>query len=221
MWLRYPDGLAHAHLGSDDERARLTVDEMRAWGLEHGEHTRVLMAHHVAGLLALARADGTSALTELLDGVALGRRLGFAHPGVVSVLPDAIEAAAATGDADLAADLAAELDAHAAALRLPWVDAAATPGTRASRRSRREARRTPDPLAEVAAAFDGLGYRLDAARAWWWHGRALQRTGRRGAAADVLADARDRFEAMGAAAVGRSRRRPISSGSLRAAPPVR
>ena len=76
-----------------------SIAEMRSWGSDHGEHTRVVMAHHVAGVLALAKGDGQAALDELLDGVTLGRRLGFAHPGVVAVLPDAIEAATTTGTA--------------------------------------------------------------------------------------------------------------------------
>ena len=59
-------------------------------------------------------------------------------------------------------------------------------------------KRAAGSLAEAVAAFDGLGYRLDAARASLWHGRALLRTGRRAPAADVLADARDRLEALDA-----------------------
>ena len=31
VWLRYPDGLVHAHLGSDEGRVR-PLAEMRAWG---------------------------------------------------------------------------------------------------------------------------------------------------------------------------------------------
>ena len=198
VWLRYADGLVHAHLGSDEGRARHAIAEMRAWGRAQGEHTRMLMAHHVAGVLALAKGDGQSAMAELLEGVALGRQLGFAHPGVVAVLPDAIEAATVAGVTDLATDLAAELETQAAALRLPWVDAAARRG-RGLATSAAGEKDGPDRIAEAAAAFDALGYRLDAARAWWWHGRALQRTGRRRRAADVLAEARDRFAAMGAA----------------------
>ncbi len=194
-WLRYPDGLVHAHLGSDDERVRRNVDAMRAWGLEHGERTRVLMAHHVAGVLALTHADGTSALTELLEGVALGRRLGFAHPGVVPILPDAIEAAVATGAVDLAADLATELESQAAALGLPWVDAAALRGRSLAAMAAGD-KLAAGSLAAAVAAFDRLGYRLDAARASLWHGRALLRTGRRAPASDALADARDRLEAL-------------------------
>jgi DNA-binding NarL/FixJ family response regulator len=197
MWLRYADGLAHAHLGSNEERVRVAVDAMRAWGLEHGELTRVLMAHHVDGVLALTHADGMSALTELLDGVALGRQLGIAHPGVVPVLPDAIEAATATGAVELAADLGAELEAQAAALALPWVDAAAHRG-RALVAMATGDKTAAGALAEAATEFGALGYQLDAARTALWHGRALHRAGRRAAAADALVDARDGLRRLGA-----------------------
>jgi DNA-binding CsgD family transcriptional regulator len=197
MWLRYPDGLVHAHLGSDEERVRLAVTAMRTWGREHGERTRVLMAHHVAGVLALTRADGPAAVTELVEGVALGRRIGFAHPGVVPILPDAIEAAVMTGAAGLAADLAAELGAQAAALHLPWVDAAALRGRSLAALAAGDKVAT-ESLADAVAAFDRIGCQLDAARAALWHGRALLRTGRRAPAADALAGARVRFEALGA-----------------------
>jgi DNA-binding CsgD family transcriptional regulator len=197
MWLRYPDGLVHAHLGTDDERVRQAVAELRAWGDDRGEEARVMTAHHVAGVFALARDDAETALGELRHGAALARQMGFAHPGVIPVLPDVLEAAAATGATELARELAAELESQAAALGLPWVDAAATRGRGLASLAAGEP--AADDLAEAAAAFDALGYRLDAARAWWWHGRALQRAGRRRPAADVLAEARDRFAALGAA----------------------
>ena len=195
MWLRYADGRVHAHLGGDDDRVRQAATEMRDWGLARGEHTRVAMAHHVAGVRALTDGDGGSALEELMAGVAISRRQGFAHPGVVPVLPDAIEAATLVGDAGLAAELATELEGQAAPLDLPWATAAARRGNGLAAIAAGE-RDAYTALNEAAVAFDALGYRLDAARAWLWHGRALQRAGRRAAAADALAEVRDRFLAM-------------------------
>jgi DNA-binding CsgD family transcriptional regulator len=197
LWLRYPDGLISSHHGLDDERARHAAAAMSGWGIEHEEQVRVLMAYHVAGVHALARDDPSTALGELTAGVALGRQLGFAHPGAIPVLPDALEAAVATGAAELAAALATELAGQAANLDLPWVDAAACRGRGMAALAAGD-RDASDRLAEAASAFDALGYRLDAGRTWWWHGRALQRTGRRRRAADVLAEARDRFASMGA-----------------------
>jgi DNA-binding NarL/FixJ family response regulator len=53
-------------------------------------------------------------------------------------------------------------------------------------------------LDEAGAAFERLGFRLDAARALLARGSALLRAGRRSLAAEILADARERFAVAGA-----------------------
>ena len=175
MWLRYPDGLVHAHLG-DDERARRAAAEMRAWGSEHGEHPRMLMAHHVAGVLALAqrRRDG---------GARRAPRRRRARTRSCGLRPSRRGARAPRRDRGGGRGRRRPISpptwppsstAQAAALRLPWVDAAACRGRGlAPTAAGDKAARIGSP--RRAAAFDALGYRLDAARAWWWHGRALQR----------------------------------------------
>ena len=196
-WLRYPDGLAAAHLG-DHERAGAAAAAMRAWGTERGELPRLLMAHHVAGVDALARQDVTTARRELDRGLVVARRAGQAHPGVVPVLPDALEAAVAGGDVTSAATLAADLDGQASALSLPWVDAAARRGRGLATLAAGRADAAVADLATAAAAFDELGYGLDAARAIRWHGLALARAGSPAAAERALVAARGRFESLGA-----------------------
>ena len=119
MWVRYPDGLANAHLGNTD-RARLAVEELAEWGRRRYEPTRLVMAHHIAGVLAITMGDPAAALDELLAAAALEHALGGRHPGGTPVLPDSIEAAAAAGAADRAADLLVELDAQSATLDVPW-----------------------------------------------------------------------------------------------------
>ena len=196
MWVRYPDGLANAHLGNAD-RARLAVDELAEWGRRHDEPTRLVTAHHIAGVLALATGDPAASLGELLAAAALEHALGGRHPGGTPVLPDAIEAAAAAGAAERAVELLVELDAQSATLDVPWVRAAAL-------RARGEVgavtgdAEAPSTLAAAVDAFDAVGARLDAARACWWRGRALRRVGRRHAAIEALVEARQRFEAMAA-----------------------
>jgi DNA-binding CsgD family transcriptional regulator len=194
-WLRYPDGLAAAHLG-DHERARAAADAMCAWGTERAELPRLLMAHHVFGLDALARQDLATARRELDRGLAVARRTGQAHPGVVPVLPDALEAAAAGGDAPSAAALAAELGRQADALALPWVDAAARRGRGLATLVAGGAVAAVADLAAAAAAFDELGYALDAARAVRWQGLALARAGSPAASERALSAARRRFESL-------------------------
>ena len=196
-WLRYPYGLAAAHLG-DHEEAAAAGAAMRAWGTERGELPRLLMAHHVAGVDALARQDVATARRELDRGLAVARRAGQAHPGVVPVLPDALEAAAAGGDAPSAATLATELDRQAGALSLPWVDAAARRGQGLATLAAGRAAAAAADLGAAAAAFDELGYALDAARAQRWNGVALARAGSPAASVRALTGARVRFESLGA-----------------------
>ena len=197
VWVRYPDGLANAHLGNT-ARAALAAEELRTWGNEHDEPPRLQMADHVAGVLALATGEPARAARHLEAGVERSRRLGHRHPGAVSVLPDAVDAAAAAQSVERAAALASELDEQSATLDAPWVRAAAL------RARGVVATATGDEagasmLAAATEAFDELGYRLDAARACWWRGRALRRSARRGTASTVLAEANERFAALGAA----------------------
>ena len=192
VWLRYPAALASAH-GGDADAARATVVQLRPEAGSDEAPRAALMAHHIAGVVELAGADPGAALPELLDGVALARRIGLAHPGVFALLPDAVEAATASGDADLSAELAGELAGQAAALRLPWVDAAAL-------RGRGLADVAPGMLADAAAAFDAMGCRLDAARARLAQGRALVQRRQRARAADVLTAVRDELHSIGAEA---------------------
>ena len=126
-WVRYPAGLARAHVG-DEVGAADDAAELRSWGVDHDQPPRTLMAAHVIGLAALARGDATAAAAELSAAVALAATLGYRHPGYMALLPDAIEASALAGDVASCEQLAAELDAQATALGAPWVDAAAGRG---------------------------------------------------------------------------------------------
>jgi DNA-binding CsgD family transcriptional regulator len=195
-WACYPAGLAHVHRG-DENRAREAATELRMWGADHDQPPRTMMAAHVLGLAALARGDAASATTELVPALALADQLGYRHPGYVAVLPDLIEASALAGDLPTCERLSAQLDSQAAALGVPWVDAAATRGHGLLALAAGD-QVAGEALGAAAAAFDSLGYRLDAARAAFLRGRALRRAGRRGEASTVLAEARDRFVEMGA-----------------------
>lgn len=195
-WLAYPLGVVCVHLG-DSERARAASIVLRSRGAEQDGRTRVAMAGHVLGLLALSIGAPARAAAELAPALEMMRTIGVRLPSVVPVLPDSIEAMALVGDAGSCAELADELDDHAAAVKQPWVDAAAQRGRglAALAAGRDDA---AGLLGSAAGAFDELGYLTDAARALLLQGRALRRAGRRNASADVLADAHQRFVAMGA-----------------------
>ncbi len=156
-WVRYPAGLARAHVG-DEVGVADDAAELRTWGLDHDQPPRTLMAAHVLGLAALARGDATAAAAELTMAVALAATLGYRHPGYMALLPDAIEASALAGDVAACEELAAELDVQAAALGAPWVDAAARRGRGLLALATGDVD-AADALAEAAAKFDVLGYR--------------------------------------------------------------
>ena len=195
-WWSYPAGLACAHLGRHDV-AREAATQLRVWAEEHDQPPRSLMALHVLGLVALAAGEPAAASAELAAALVRAGQLGYRHPGYLPLLPDAIEAASLAADVARCRDLVAELDEQAAALGLPWVDAAARRGHGVAALAT-GADSAADLLAAAADDFDALGYRLDAARAQLLRGRALRRSGRRADAASVLADAQARFEHMGA-----------------------
>ena len=193
-WHGYPAGLAYAHLGRTEDAERV-AGELARWADEHDQPPRQLMAHHLTGVAALARGAASQAAQELTTAVELADRLGYRHPGFIPVLPDAVEAHALAGDADACQLSSDQLTEQAAALRLPWVDAAA-------RRGRGLVLLVAgDQLASVelggaAVAFGALGYRLDAARTQLLAGRALRRAGQRSAAQGALDDARAQLAAM-------------------------
>jgi DNA-binding CsgD family transcriptional regulator len=197
-WLSYPAGVCSAHAGAT-EPARQAAGVLRKNVAEDDSRTRLVMASHVLGVSALAEGRPGRAVAEMAPGLAIAREAGLRLPSVAPVLPDSIEATALAGDAAACAALADELQRDADAVGQPWVDAAARRGHGlvALAAGRDEA---AELLGEAAAAFDELGYRIDAARALLLQGRALRRGGRRNPAADVLADAAARFAGTGATA---------------------
>ncbi len=195
-WLSYPAAIASTHRGQPD-RAREAVGRLRSMGHDRIGATRLLMAHHVCGLLALVDGQPAAALNELLPAVEELRRVGVALPSPIQVLPDAIEAAALDGDGSTCAELSAELDHQAEVVDQPWVNAAAQRG-RGLAALAGGGDTASDVLAAAADAFFDLGYRLDGTRSLLLQGRALRRAGRRNASAEVLEDARRRFAALGA-----------------------
>jgi DNA-binding CsgD family transcriptional regulator len=197
-WLSYPAGVAAAHRG-DAAGAREAALELHRSVTGRDGITRLVMASHVLGLAALASGRPARAVAEMAAGLDGARAAGLRLPSVAAVLPDSIEAAAMTGDAEACAALAEELQCDADAVGQPWVDASAHRGLGLAALAARRAE-AADLLGEAAGAFDRLGYRLDAARALLLEGHALRRAGRRNLAADVLTDAHARLTAIGATA---------------------
>jgi DNA-binding CsgD family transcriptional regulator len=193
-WLLFPLAIIQAWRGLGAP-ARASARRLVA----HARLQWIVRGKSVLGLLALSEGDAAGAAAELVEAARLLEQMGFAHPGALPILPDAIEALAGTGDLEPADELRERLERQSAALESAWAWAALA----RSHGTLLIARGDPDaavaPLEESVATFDRLGYRPAAARAVLALGRAHARRGHRTLAADTLADARARFAGIGAA----------------------
>ncbi len=198
-WLLFPRGLVEAWTGRHDE-ARATAGLLMDWARRRAGRTWEFRSKAVLGSVALSAGDAQSAVTDLTEGVHMMDEAGFAHPGYVQVMPDAIEALAWTGEVDAAAALLHRLDAQAETLRMMWPSAAAERCRGIVRLAEGDAEEAESTLDHAARSFERSGHMPDAARAILIRGRALMRAGHRTRAADAFADARSRFAAMGASA---------------------
>jgi ATP/maltotriose-dependent transcriptional regulator MalT len=195
-WVFYRLALVAAWLGRVDgarEAARRRVD----LASRRGERTGVARARSVLGLLALSMGDIAGAMSDLNAAVDLLDEMGFAHPGAIPAIPDAIEAAALGGDTERAALLLRRLEAQAQAVGSRWVDVAVERAAGTVHLADGDVDAAAQ-LLRSAARFAELGFKPDAARATFLAGRALLRANQRTAAADALAAARRSFDEMGA-----------------------
>ncbi len=215
--LLYPLALVETWLGRAAE-AREAVDQLLERAARLSERPDIVGARRVLGLLALSEGDAEAAAGELGEATRLLGEMGVGHPGVYPVLPDAIEAFAASDrlvDAEL---LLVRLEQQAAAVDSPWARAAVERCLGALELARGSPSDAVAPLVRARAGFDRLGLGPDAARAVLALGRAYLRAGRRRLAAETLVDARNRFAAMGAALwAGRATQELERAPSLRGA----
>ncbi len=196
--LHYPSGLVSTWLGDADDAWR-SADLLQNWAVLRGERPAVVRALMVKGLLSLSEGQAGEASGHLAEAIALLVDMGITEPGAFPVLPDAIEASARSGDVERAESWLSLLDASAQPQGGAWAGAAADRGRGVILVSAGRPEEAVAPLRRSMEAFDRLGFRPDAARSLLLLGQALLRGGHRTAAADALADARERFASMGAA----------------------
>ena len=162
-WHGYPAGLAYAHLGRTADAERFGA-ELRAWADAHDQPPRRLMAHHVLGIAALSRGAASAAARRArhrgrprrsprVPPPRLHPRPARRHRG-----PRASPVTKRRAGAWPANSTGKRQRSDSrGSTRPPVVDAAWPCWPRG----------IPPPLDELAAAvaaFDTLGYRLDAAR---------------------------------------------------------
>lgn len=183
-WLAYPGGLV-AGLRGDAEAALALADRLDGRAARTGERPRHAMAAHLRGTVAASARDWDTALAELEAGLTVLDSLGYAHPGTVPVLPQAIQAASLAHRTDRVEHLRERLRAQSAGLGSPWADAQLLAADGQLMLLGDEPGAALDALTRSHAALDRLGYRLDAARTGCFVVAAALRAGRRRAAQDV------------------------------------
>ena len=196
-WIFYRQALVAAWLGHADE-ARLAAGRRLGVAARRGERPGIARARSVLGLLSLSEGDARTAAVELAEAVRLLEEMGFAHPGAIPAIPDAIEALALSADVELGQALLPRLEEQAIGSGSAWALAALERARGVLLLGSGDPQAGVSSLEAAELDFERLGFRPDAARALLLRGRALLRGGRRTAAADVLATARDRFAEMGA-----------------------
>jgi DNA-binding CsgD family transcriptional regulator/tetratricopeptide (TPR) repeat protein len=196
-WIFYRYALVKTWLGRADE-ARAAAQRRLDAGMRRGERPGIARARSVLGLLALSEGDLATAAFELSESVRLLDAMGFAHPGAIPALPDAIEALALAGDGDAARERLDQLAGQAAAVGSAWALAALDRARGVVAFADGDSEGAVAALRAAATAFARLGFAPDAARARLVEGRALLRAAQRTAAGEALAGARDAFAAMGA-----------------------
>jgi DNA-binding CsgD family transcriptional regulator len=195
-WIFYRQALVATWLGRAQvarEAAQKRVDV----ATRRGERPGLARARSVLGLLALSEGDTAIAVSELTQSVQLLDEMGFRHPGAIPALPDAVEALAVAGELDHAEILLERLREQVRAIGSAWASVALERAAGTLSLARGDDEAVP-VLEKAASGFFDLGFRPDGARALLLEGRALIRSGRRTAAADVLAGACATFAKMGA-----------------------
>jgi DNA-binding CsgD family transcriptional regulator len=181
----------------DVDRALAVIERLLGERELKSRDTPIRM-HWMRGLLMLSRGEPRGALADLEAALELLEVAWLRHPGLIPVLPDAVEAAAGGGDGAHARELLALLDERAARIDTPWTRAIRARSRGAVLLADGEPEDAVTPLRGALATFDATGHRPDAARAALLLGRCLLRAGHRSAAAEALDDARARAEQLGA-----------------------
>ena len=196
--LHYPSGLVSTWLGDADDAWR-SADLLQNWAVLRGERPAVVRALMVKGLLSLSEGQAGEASGHLAEAIALLVDMGITEPGAFPVLPDAIEASARSGDVERAESWLSLLERMAEPQGDAWAGAAADRGRGVILVSAGRPEEAVAPYVDRWRRSTGSASARTPLEAVLLLGQALLRGGHRTAAADALADARERFASMGAA----------------------
>ena len=193
----FPKALVEAHRG-DVEAARADAEEGLRLCLMNDDPFNGSCNEAVLGFLELSLSNPSAAIERLDPVLAFLDEMGAAEPGIISCVPDAIEALVAMGDVERADELLLVLEEKGRAMDRPWAlaTAARCRGLLAATRSDRSAsmtafERAMEHHARIEMPFE-LGRTLLAL------GEVQRRFKQRRAAGASLRAALEMFEALGA-----------------------
>ena len=197
VWIMLRFALVSTWLGRSDE-ARAAAKQRIETAVSRDDRLGIARARWVRGLLALSEGDYVSGADDLGQAARVLEEMGFANPGAIPAVPDAIEAFAASGDTATATALLNRLEREAKSVTNEWVQAAVLKSRGIVLLAEGTAGPASDLLVEAASVFDRLGHRPDGTRSLLACGRAMFRNRHRTRAAETLAEAHARFKEMGA-----------------------
>lgn len=209
--------LVEAHLGADELPRSLARDALEASG-ERKSEPGAIYASAALGLLELSVADERAAFGHLRDALDGIEAAGLREPGIYRVHANAAEAALGVGDRELARSLADLLLEHATSTGHRWSNAtgwrlrallAAADGRLDDAREASE---------QALRLLDDLGMSFERARTLLAAGVIERRARRRTRARELLAEATEELERLGASAWAARARHELDRVGLRRSP---
>ncbi|HET9615156.1 MAG TPA: AAA family ATPase [Candidatus Limnocylindrales bacterium] len=190
----YNLAMVHAHQGADE--ARREIEEAAAAFDAAGDDWMLSGVLPQLGVLELSLGEAAAAVAPLERAREMRNRLGMTAPH--RAMPDLVEALAATGATDRAAEIQADLDRRLEIFERPSLRAAAarSRGLLLAAQGRVEAAR--QALDEAMALHAETTIEFDRARTLLALGQVRRRLRERGAARDAFEEARAIFDRLGA-----------------------
>jgi DNA-binding CsgD family transcriptional regulator len=211
----FPLALVEAHRG-DVEPAREHAERGLAWSERRGDRFYANANRAVLGFVELSLRRFAEAREHLDAVVEFLHGMGVREPGVIPVLPDAIEARIGVGDLDGAAVLLDELEDMTRARRRPWALATAARGRGSLLAAHGDAAGAASAFRRALDEHPRVGQPLELGRTLLAKGEAERRARQKSAARESVEHAIAIFDEVGASLWSDRARAELARTGLRA-----